>query len=480
VIAGKSLDVLGLAIVLLPVAMWKRPALGPVVLLAAALLIEQVGQLVLPVDAGVSAAGDVVAIAHIPITSSIPLFQGIGSLHLEPADMLLLLVGLIYLARSAEWGPRWRPRTHVSVAVLALLGCVLLGIVMGQAHHGQLRVALMEARPWVYLASTYFLTAVMIRKPQDWRVALWAFVLAVGFKAFQGLYVFVQVSGMNPRPESVLGHEEAYFFSVYMFLVLAMWLFNIQFGKLRTTATWLLPVVIGADLVNNRRAAWFLLGAGLLALIVVGYRSLPFRRRAIRRGVLVLLAISAVYLPAYWNKDGGFAQPARAVHSLISPDPRDASSDLYRVQEDANLQLNIKEGGLLGTGFGVPINYALPIVDLKAIDPLITYIPHNGVLYILMRMGILGGLAFWALVGTGIVAGVRLARAANREVAVIGAVAATSLVAYAFEGALDQGFFFYRIAFVTGALLGLAEAGRRVLRAESGAAAAAVDHVGAS
>ena len=81
-----------------------------------------------------------------------------------------------------------------------------------------------------------------------------------------------------------------------------------------------------------------------------------------------------------------------------------------------------------------------------------------------MRMGILGAVAMWALLGTAIVAGCRLARSVDREVAVVGALLACSIVAYALEGAVDLGFSFYRIAFLTGGLLGLAEAARRLPR----------------
>jgi hypothetical protein len=461
VAGGHSVDVLGLAVVLLPVAIWKRPHTGPIVLLVAAVLIEQV-----------QATGDNVTVAtgaalittpHIPITQSIPLYRGIGSIHLEGADLLLLMIALIYLIRSVDWGPRPWPRSPVGLGVLSLLGAVLLGILIGLSHHGQLRVALMEARPYVYLAASFLLTSLMIRRRSTLHTALWAFVLAVAFKALQGLYVFVKVRSWHPRPEAVLGHEEAYLFAVYILLVLALWLFGVE-GRLRKTATWLLPVVIGADLANNRRAAWLLLGFGLVVMGVIGYRSLPDRRRAITRVTIAVLGVSALYMPVYWNKDGGLAQPARAVRSIISPDPRDAASDLYRNQENANLRLNIRQGGPLGKGFGVPIDYALPIVDIKGIDPLITYIPHDGVLYVLMRMGILGAIAMWGLLAAGIIAGCRLARAVDRELAVIGALAATALVAYALEGAIDQGFFFYRIAFVTGCLLGLAQVATRFNR----------------
>src|SRR5205823_2091297 len=141
-----------------------------------------------------------------------------------------------------------------------------------------------------------------------------------------------------------------------------------------------------ANLFNNRRAAWLLLGGGLIVLAVIGYRCLPERRQKLKKVGIGLLLFSAVYMPAYWNKTGALAQPARAVHSVISPDVRDASSNLYRDQENANLKYNIRQAGVLGMGFGVPIDYALPIVDISKEDPNIKFIPNNGVLYIPMRM----------------------------------------------------------------------------------------------
>jgi hypothetical protein len=458
--SGHTGKVFVLAVVLLPVVLWKRPVAGPILLLTAAVLVEQVGQSVLPTDVNQPGTGSVVLTPAAPITSHIQLFRGLGSLHIEPIDLLVLMVALIYLARTRP-GTRCWPRTHVSRAVGALLGSVMVGIIIGEAHHGALRVALMEARPYIYLGATYFLTATLVRNHSALRAVLWALVIATGLKAVQGIFIFIQVRNWHPRPEAVLGHEDAYTFGLFLILVAALWLFQVD-GRLRKTASWLLPLVIAANLVNNRRAAWLLLGGGLLALAVIGYFALSSRRRTLRRAALALLALSAVYLPAYWNKTGGLAQPARAIHSQVSPDPRDAASNLYRVQENANLKYNIRLGGVLGRGFGVPIDYALPIVDISKIDPNIKYVPHNGVLYILMRMGLLGTIAFWALLGSGVVAGCRLAKAADREIAVVGALVACALVAWALEGSVDQGFFFYRVALITGTLLGLAEAGHRL------------------
>jgi hypothetical protein len=86
---GSATHILMLAVVLLPVLLWKRPYLAPAVLLSGAVLIEQG-----------------VPVPHIPITDKIPMFAGVGPGHLQGADLLLLMVLFIYLVKGGAWGPR--------------------------------------------------------------------------------------------------------------------------------------------------------------------------------------------------------------------------------------------------------------------------------------------------------------------------------------------------------------------------------------
>jgi hypothetical protein len=453
-LSGHIVGIAALLLLFIPVLMWRRTEMTPVVLLIAALLVEQYHVTVDPNTVSAPAPA-------IPITSSIPLFSGIGSLHIEPADILLLVAFSVYLLKGAELARR-RLRSPLGLSVAGVIAVVLLGLLVGASHHFNARVALQETRPYVYLAATFALTALLIRSRSAIKTMLWAFVLAEPLKALQGVVLYIETRRWQSPPEALLGHEEAYFFALYILLVVALWMFDIK-GALRKTATALVPLVIFADLVNNRRAAWLILGGGLVTLVAIAYVSLPERRRVISRAVAVLMVALAAYLLIFWNASGPLAEPAHAIRSAFSPDPRDQASDLYRVQENANLQYNIRQGGVIGKGFGIPIDYALPIVNIQPIDPDILYIPHNGVLYQLMRMGLLGGLAFWSMLGCGIVAGCRLARAPDKLLAVVGTLVACAVVGYALEGATDQGFYFYRVAFVTGALLGLAEAARHLL-----------------
>src|SRR5207302_882028 len=131
-----------------------------------------------------------------------------------------------------------------------------------------------------------------------------------------------------------------------------------------------------------------------------------------------------------WNSAGTLGQPARTVRSLVAPQGRDLESNQYRVLEDANLGLNIRHSVPFGQGFGVPIDYAIPIVDISSIDSLIKFVPHDGILYIWMRLGFLGAIAFWVLIGTAFIAAGSLVRSMDHRLGLYGALMLCALAAY--------------------------------------------------
>ncbi len=91
-------------------------------------------------------------------------------------------------------------------------------------------MAMQESRPYIYLVVTYFLTALLIRGRTALYRMLWALVFVEAFKALQGVYVYAQTRSWTISPEAVLGHEDAYFFTLYILLVAALWLFGVKGG----------------------------------------------------------------------------------------------------------------------------------------------------------------------------------------------------------------------------------------------------------
>jgi O-antigen ligase len=156
------------------------------------------------------------------------------------------------------------------------------------------------------------------------------------------------------------------------------------------------------------------------------------------------------------------AQPANAIRSAFDPTKRDASSDLYRVIENANLGIDIRADTPLGTGFGKQIATPIHLVDISNIDPFIVYEPHNTILYIWLRLGFPGAIAFWWMIGAATIAACRLARFSDPLIALVGTFAVVAISAYLIEGWFDQGLVGLRIAIVLGAVLGTMEATRKL------------------
>jgi hypothetical protein len=451
--SGHSMIVFAFPALLVPIAIWKRDEASVIIVLAIATLIEQSSYTVGP---GVAGA----------FTQKIVLFHSItqGS-GINLFEVLLVLILTIWVMKGALRGTLQLPHSALSRAIGAFLLVVLWGFGAGLADGGAFRWAIWEVRPFVYLGAMFWVSASLLHTKRALRAVLWTLVLGSGFKALQGVKIYIPARHLTPRPEAILAHEEAFFFGLFIFLTLGLWIFE-QRGALRTTATALLPAVLLANLANSRRTSWAILVLGLVAMMVVAYATLPHRRRMLRRLGLGLAIGSALYLPAFWNSDSTIGQPAHAVHSAVKPDPRDASSNLYRNQENANLWFNIHRSPYVGMGFGRPIDYALPIANISRADPMIKYVTHNSVLYLWMRLGLVGEVAFLMMIAAAILRAVELARVRDQELALFGMLTICAVVAYLVQGYNDMGFTWFRVALCMGVLFGVTEAALRLARHE--------------
>jgi hypothetical protein len=448
----------GLIALLVPAAVWKWSEAGVFMLLGAATMVEQFTYM--------AGSHPGVFTTHIALYGGVTKGGGVSLL-----DLLIGLIFLFWVMRAILDRSSWEaPRSPVSRGLIALLALVVLAVGVGLSHGGKSQVILYEVRPWFYLSMAYVLAGSLLRRRASLRGVMWVFVIGSGFKALQGVQMYIAVRHEPVHPEVILGHEESFFFGLFLILTISLWLFGVK-GRLRTVATWLAPVVLFADMANARRTAWAIIGTTLLVMVCITYSSLPDRRRALRRMMVVLVGFSAVYFPVFWSKAGLFAQPARSLHSMIAPDARDKSSNLYRVQENANLAFNIRKTASLGKGFGPLIEYALPITDISKIDAFISFLPHNSVLDLWMRLGIQGVVVFLLLMAAVVVRGCALARSGDRELAVLGVVAACAVVAYLVQGYNDMGFFWFRIALFFGTFLGAMEAAHRVVARDRAPAA---------
>ena len=194
-------------------------------------------------------------------------------------------------------------------------------------------------------------------------------------------------------------------------------------------------------------------------LLVVAAVAVPRQRKRIIALGLVAALATTLYLPVFWHREGTLAQPARAVRSVIAPDARDEASNDYRKAEDFTLATYIKGSHSAGTGFGKRLVYQ-GVYDLTGNGTkLLAYVPHNGILYIWLRLGIVGMATLGLLLAHVVIRAVRLARsAADPLIRLLGAVTAAMTFGYAAMGAVDMGFSWFRNAIAFGVLVGAMDA----------------------
>lgn len=435
------------------VMVWRQPVTGIVLLVFCAAWIEQFKP-----PKGI--AGDLTD--RIPFFTSLSDGVGLQGVYVTPAELAISAIIVIWLIKGIANRELRLPRSHLAGGMVVMVALVALAAVQGVARDADLKALLWEVRPWAYLAVTYILASQLVRTPRALQALMWAIVIGSGLKAFQGVARYWQTRNVFPRPDELLAHEEAVFFGIFMLLTCALWLFG-QKGWLRRVATALLPLVVFANLANTRRTAWVILGLGLVGLLPIAWLRFPRRRQLLRSALIGLFVGSLLYVPIFWNSSGVLGQPVRAFRSSIQPSPRDRESNGYRALENANLGVNIRKSAPFGEGFGLPIKYGIPITDIRNRDSFISYVPHDGILYVWMRMGFPGAIAFFFLFGAALVSACRLARAGPNDLALFASLVVCALLAYIVMGYYDLGLFWFRIAIVMGCLLGALEAAWRMV-----------------
>jgi hypothetical protein len=447
--SGHTFALVGLAAILFPIVMWRNPDASIAMLVLIACLIDSDP---LPLPGVTGFMTDETA-----YFTSLSEGLGVRGLLLTPLELTLGVILLVWVTRKVAQHDLRLPRSPVAVAFAVFFTIVLIAEARGLAGSADFRTSLRELRPWLYLTATYLVASQLLNRPRALWAVVWAFVLGTGIKGLQGTFLLAVEFAYSPPP-FILSHEEAVFFSLYLAITGALWLYG-EDRRLRWVATALLPAVLIADLANGRRTAWLILAGLGIALLAVSWIRLPQRRRLLTIVTVGFLAGCLVYFPVFWRSPSVLGQPARALRSAFAPDERDRQSTLYRHFENANLMSDIRRTTPFGQGFGIPIDYSsIPFRDLADTVTSLRFTPHNGILYIWMVTGIPGAVAFWCLMGTALVAGCRLARAPDRRLSLYGVFAVCTLIAYPMEGYYDFGLWWFRVAILVGCVLGGLEA----------------------
>jgi hypothetical protein len=440
---GQPILVVVPAAVIVSAVIFARPVLGMYLVLSAGLLFEQWG--IEGLD---------------PLTTQTHFFENISNytnieLRLSLSDLLVFVTLVAAVVNQTHGVRHWRGGP-LGLPVAAYGASFVLAMGIGIVRGGQWNegAALAELRGPAYLCAAYFLATNLVRTRPDLMRAVVLLVGLVGVKAFEAMWNAFVMFDRGLRLEAVTSHEDVVFFDVALALALGA---VILLGRSRTTYALLavVPPVIAAELLNQRRVAFVALAAAIavVSLCLVAVKPRP---------ALAVLAPSAFLLLAYggvfWNSDGTLAQPIRAVRGIVSPETlsdRDRLSNFWRDIENANIAFTLRETPFIGVGLGQQYFFV-------AEPPALTgfaywrYMTHNAIFWVWLKGGILCFFAFWLLVGQAVIASARLVRQlASTELALVALLPLSLIVAQVAFSAVDLGLTYSRCMIVLGVGLGM-------------------------
>jgi len=381
-----------------------------------------------------------------------PALQGLPD---RPIGFFLLLVLLGFIVQRLLKREKWLQGGALLFPYLFFFLCVAWGIVHGLTTGGNFKIMVNEVRSFWYLFLGYLLAYNLIYSKKQLRLFFWFIIICAGIKALEGVFIYVFViHGDLTHNHQIMAHEESYFWIAILLLIT---LFSLYYKyKPQLYASLLItPFLLLALIANNRRADFVALLAGVLVAWVLIFAIKPEARKFLATVLIIALLFGGAYVAAFYNGQGGLSSPARAIVSVFHADPTDAASNLYRNIENYDLRYTVKLNPM-GLGFGKQFLEPVLLPDISNLDPVYTYIPHNTVYWIWMRLGPIGYLAFWNLFGAMIVRGCLYARQLkDKYLKLIAIYVAAMLIMEIIVAFADYQLFFYRNVIYIGLLAGI-------------------------
>jgi O-Antigen ligase len=322
-----------------------------------------------------------------------PALKPVLPLTMSPVEIFLCLTAASFLfVKTRGIAPKLPALVYAAPLVL------FAGIAYGLSQGGDSTLAYHEARGLLYAMVAFFVARKVAREP-DPRIKPVAIAasLTLAVIVLIRYELFVKTGRSTVPVEFAFAHEDAIFLGLGFVMGLCF-IVKANSGRERALLVLHNLIVLAAILSTGRRSGTLVLVVGMAFLYVFLIPRKPGMMLLIT-GPLILCV--GAYLGAFWNKEyGALAQPARAVRSQIDPSERDKSSDEYRDHERLNVLWTLQGNQPFGVGFGRPFGQYIPLADLSGHWPLQQFTPHQNLMWLWLKMGIVGISVFlgvWVL-----------------------------------------------------------------------------------
>lgn len=329
--------------------------------------------------------------------------QAVSSLTTPDVLLLFGLAGVVLRFVARDERPRLPeplviPLTILAAAAVAGVATAYTsnaGVPVGELFHRGMNVG--------YLILVPLLTVNVLRSTRALKVFAVGLASLATLKGITGCYAALAGAG------GAVEEATATFLSPLPNMLMLTFILGVIAAKVRKVQvpTWMLigaPIALIALTLSYRRSFWI---AAIFTIIVVAIIASRRRGRAvlaIGATALVLALVGAATIGA--SSDDPSSSPLAERAKTIAPgDLGSNRGDRYRIDERANVIENIEEHPVAGIGLGVDWEIHQPLAESHD-----RRYAHVAILWYWLAFGILGVIAYLALVGTGLGAAVRIWR----------------------------------------------------------------------
>ncbi|HTR81105.1 MAG TPA: O-antigen ligase family protein [Bacteroidota bacterium] len=375
-----------------------------------------------------------------------------GDLNLLEAQLLLLVLVwfcVVCFRKNSHFMrvPMW------GIALTFLFG-VAGFVAYGLKRGGDFLPALWEVRALFYLGAMYFFVPQIIQTKGDLRALMWTCIVAISFKAFQGIERLARQGFSFAGSETLTNHEDPVFMCTLFIFLLALVVFNAKDRQVTALLLLLFPLFLGF-FAGQRRAAYAALATSLIVFIVL---IPPKERWVLAKGAVPFILCLAVYIAVFWNSESKIASPVKLVKTALSDDKATEGeryySNLYRKFEFYDLAMTARYFPVFGIGFGNKYYQPVPLVKIRF--PLRDYIPHDEDIWLVVKTGAVGYFLFWlfldCFVGYGAMTLMKLSDPYLKAVCIMAILAVVGQITVSFY---DLQLTYYRNMVYLGTLMGL-------------------------
>jgi hypothetical protein len=373
------------------------------------------------------------------LLDNLNVLTGVDALRFSGTEVVLVFLLLLCTVRTLAGVSRDTAGTPpMAKPLMAALAVSLAGVlfleVWGLARGGDFRQSLWQFRQLLWFPFVTIVAACALRGAEDFmtlgRIVTWT----ASVKVFIGLYYFGGIAKYNgPRPDTVTSHHDTVLFVTVIAIGIATYMHRRTPRQLFFSALSCAWMLFGIYL-NARRTAY----VSLIAVFAVLFIMQPVRPR--RKGYRLLLRAAplfAAYIYAGNFKTTGIFSPAADIVSVFN---QQDSSNSTRDIENYNLIQTLKQGKLMGSGWGHMYQEQSVAYSISDIFQQYRYIAHNSVLWLWSIGGLLGFTAIWTVFGMVVFFAVRsYDHAVTAQQRTAACVAASVVTAFVVQAWADMG-----------------------------------------